>query len=60
MSKQDNLQEADGNEEINITELNSESETSENQNDAQEDAVEEVNEVENEIEASDDLSLIHI
>ena len=54
MSKQDNLQEADGNEEINITELNSESETSENQNDAQEDAVEEVNEVENEIEASDD------
>jgi len=54
MSKQDNLQEADGNEEINITELNSESETSENQNDAQEDAVEEVNEVEKEIEASDD------
>lgn len=54
MSKQDNLQEADGNEEINITELNSESETSENQNDAQEDAVEEVNEVENEIETSDD------
>ena len=54
MSKQDNLQEADGNEEINITELNSESETSENQNDAQEDAVEEVNEEENEIASSDD------